>query len=30
MRSPRYWRDHEPIVCERVKAGFRRLVGVAA
>lgn len=25
MRDPRYWRDQEPEIVERVRAGFRKL-----
>jgi len=25
MRDPKYWRDHDPAVVERVQRGFQRL-----
>jgi len=25
MRDPKYWRDHDPAIVERVKQGFQRL-----
>jgi hypothetical protein len=25
MNDPKYWRDHDPAIVQRVKAGFERL-----